>query len=74
MITNDAQKYLVCAGGDGLLTTIDLKGRLAFLLFLKLFCIYRDPYKLHSFSVPVKLKKNKVKLNVQTLNFIQFYL
>ncbi|XP_049865977.1 WD repeat-containing protein 55 homolog isoform X2 [Pectinophora gossypiella] len=26
MITNDAQKYLVCAGGDGVLTTIDLKG------------------------------------------------
>ena len=27
MITNEAQKYLVCAGGDGMLTTIDLKGR-----------------------------------------------
>ncbi|CAK1603201.1 unnamed protein product [Parnassius mnemosyne] len=26
MITNDAQKYLVCAGGDGVLTSIDLKG------------------------------------------------
>ncbi|KAI5641517.1 hypothetical protein NE865_06274 [Phthorimaea operculella] len=26
MITNDAQKYLVCSGGDGVLTTIDLKG------------------------------------------------
>ncbi|XP_041978961.1 WD repeat-containing protein 55 homolog [Aricia agestis] len=26
MITNESQKYLVCAGGDGLLTTIDLKG------------------------------------------------
>lgn len=26
MITNDTQKYLVCAGGDGVLTTIDLKG------------------------------------------------
>lgn len=26
MITNEAQKYLVCAGGDGMLTTIDLKG------------------------------------------------
>ncbi|KAL0894735.1 hypothetical protein ABMA27_013269 [Loxostege sticticalis] len=25
MITNDAQKYLVCAGGDGVLTSIDLK-------------------------------------------------
>lgn len=27
MITNEAQKYLVCAGGDGMLTSIDLKGR-----------------------------------------------
>lgn len=27
MITNDAQKYLVCASGDGVLTSIDLKGR-----------------------------------------------
>lgn len=27
MITNDAQKYLVCAGGDGVLTSIDLKAR-----------------------------------------------
>lgn len=27
MISNDAQKYLVCAGGDGTLTSIDLKGR-----------------------------------------------
>lgn len=27
MTTNDAQKYLVCAGGDGVLTSIDLKGR-----------------------------------------------
>ncbi|XP_063617738.1 WD repeat-containing protein 55 homolog [Cydia splendana] len=26
MITNDARKYLVCAGGDGVLTSIDLKG------------------------------------------------
>ncbi|XP_026487768.1 WD repeat-containing protein 55 homolog isoform X1 [Vanessa tameamea] len=26
MITNEAQKYLVCAGGDGMLTSIDLKG------------------------------------------------
>ncbi|CAH1644965.1 unnamed protein product [Spodoptera littoralis] len=26
MITNDAQKYLVCASGDGVLTSIDLKG------------------------------------------------
>lgn len=26
MITNDAQKYLVCAAGDGVLTSIDLKG------------------------------------------------
>ncbi|CAH2066617.1 unnamed protein product, partial [Iphiclides podalirius] len=26
MITNDTQKYLVCAGGDGVLTSIDLKG------------------------------------------------
>uniref|UniRef100_A0A2A4K3F4 WD repeat-containing protein 55 homolog n=1 Tax=Heliothis virescens TaxID=7102 RepID=A0A2A4K3F4_HELVI len=26
MITNDAQKYLVCASGDGILTSIDLKG------------------------------------------------
>ncbi|XP_063838863.1 WD repeat-containing protein 55 homolog isoform X2 [Ostrinia nubilalis] len=25
MITNDAQKYLVCAGGDGVLTCLDLK-------------------------------------------------
>ncbi|CAG4944885.1 unnamed protein product [Colias eurytheme] len=25
MITNEAQKYLVCAGGDGMLTSIDLK-------------------------------------------------
>lgn len=25
MITNEAEKYLVCAGGDGILTTIDLK-------------------------------------------------
>ncbi|CAK1549860.1 unnamed protein product [Leptosia nina] len=25
MITNEAQKYLVCAGGDGILTSIDLK-------------------------------------------------
>ncbi|XP_052756896.1 WD repeat-containing protein 55 homolog [Galleria mellonella] len=25
MITNEAQKYLVCAGGDGVLTSIDLK-------------------------------------------------
>lgn len=30
MITNDAQKYLVCAGGDGVLTTIDLKGGYVF--------------------------------------------
>lgn len=27
MISSDAQKYLVCAGGDGMLTSIDLKGR-----------------------------------------------
>lgn len=27
MISNDAQKYLVCAGGDGTLTSIDLKAR-----------------------------------------------
>lgn len=27
MITNDAQKYLVCSGGDGILTSIDLKAR-----------------------------------------------
>lgn len=27
MITNEAQKYLVCAGGDGILTSIDLKAR-----------------------------------------------
>lgn len=27
MITNDAQKYLVCAAGDGVLTSIDLKAR-----------------------------------------------
>lgn len=27
MITNDSEKYLVCAGGDGVLTSIDLKGR-----------------------------------------------
>ncbi|XP_023955247.1 WD repeat-containing protein 55 homolog [Bicyclus anynana] len=26
MITNETQKYLVCAGGDGMLTSIDLKG------------------------------------------------
>ncbi|KAL4706033.1 hypothetical protein ACJJTC_014255 [Scirpophaga incertulas] len=25
MVTNDAQKYLVCSGGDGILTSIDLK-------------------------------------------------
>lgn len=28
MITNDAQKHLVCAGADGVLTSIDLKARL----------------------------------------------
>lgn len=27
MTTNEAQKYLVCAGGDGTLTSIDLKAR-----------------------------------------------
>lgn len=27
MITNDAQKYLVCTSGDGVLTSIDLKAR-----------------------------------------------
>ncbi|KAG6454023.1 hypothetical protein O3G_MSEX008482 [Manduca sexta] len=27
MLTNEDQKYLVCAGGDGVLNTIDLKGR-----------------------------------------------
>lgn len=27
MITNESEKYLVCAGGDGVLTSIDLKGR-----------------------------------------------
>ncbi|XP_013133768.1 PREDICTED: WD repeat-containing protein 55 homolog [Papilio polytes] len=26
MITNESEKYLVCAGGDGVLTSIDLKG------------------------------------------------
>ncbi|XP_072936508.1 WD repeat-containing protein 55 homolog [Epargyreus clarus] len=26
MLTNEAQKYLVCAGGDGTITSIDLKG------------------------------------------------
>lgn len=26
MLTNEAQKYLVCSGGDGTLTSIDLKG------------------------------------------------
>ncbi|RVE47761.1 hypothetical protein evm_007516 [Chilo suppressalis] len=25
MVTNEAQKYLVCSGGDGVLTTVDLK-------------------------------------------------
>lgn len=36
MITTEARKYLVCAGGDGALTSIDLKGRYYLFCYIRM--------------------------------------
>lgn len=42
MVTNEDQRYLVCASGDGTLTTLNIRGKKLHVRVSKIYILYFD--------------------------------